>query len=169
MFSLTLLSHLSMCVGFFFLNMPYNLYILYHLYGFDIIYEVNLIGNCVFFYGEHISFAHNWNMRVSIVRQSSNIDNLAFQLIFPSRTSASTDKEKVANMYKNYHVWYQQNVVDVYGKTVKLQRTSFQKMEMGGSRILERCYTCVYTTFTLKPFLWGLSYLAVKNIHWETK
>lgn len=69
-------------------------------------------------------------MRVSIVRQSSNIDNLAFQLIFPSRTSASTDKEKVANMYKNYHVWCQQNVVDVYGKTVKLQRTSLQKMEM---------------------------------------
>lgn len=83
-------------------------------------------------------------MRVSIVRQSSNIDNLAFQLIFPSRTSASTDKEKVANMYKNYHVWYQQNVVDVYGKTVKLQRTSLQKMEMGGSRLLERRYTCIY-------------------------
>lgn len=82
-------------------------------------------------------------MRVSIVRQSSNIDNLAFQLIFPSRTSASTDKEKVANMYKHYHVWYQQNV-DVYGKTVKLQRTSLQKMEMGGSRLLERRYTCIY-------------------------
>lgn len=91
-------------------------------------------------------------MRVSIVRQSSNIDNLAFQLIFPSRTSASTDKEKVANMYKNYHVWYQQNVVDVYGKTVKLQRTSLQKMEMGGSRLLERRYTCIYYII-LKPFL----------------
>lgn len=90
-------------------------------------------------------------MRVSIVRQSSNIDNLAFQLIFPSRTSASTDKEKVVNMYKNYHVWYQQNV-DVYGKTVKLQRTSLQKMETGGSRLLERRYTYIYYII-LKPFL----------------
>lgn len=57
--------------------------------------------------------------------QSSNIEILAFHLIFPSRTSASTDKEQLANMYKHYHVWYRQNVVDVYGKTiVKLQRTS---------------------------------------------
>lgn len=128
---------------------------------------MNLVGNCVFFYGEHILFAHNWNMRVSIVMAIIKYWNIAFQLIFPSRTSASTDKEQLANMYKNYHVWYQQNV-DVYGKTVKLQRTSLQKMEMGGSRLLERRYTCIYYII-LKPFLWRLSYLAVKNIHWETK